>query len=51
MNSISPNLNIMIKACEKASKILITGVSNDGLAIFHLKFDQGSGVSETSGYD
>ena len=23
MNSISPNLNIMIKACEKASKILI----------------------------
>ena len=23
MNSISPNLNLMIKACEKASKILI----------------------------
>ena len=23
MKSISPNLNIMIKACEKASKILI----------------------------
>ena len=23
MNSISPNLNIMIKACEKASKVLI----------------------------
>ena len=23
MNSISPNLNIMIKACEKASKIII----------------------------
>ena len=23
VNSISPNLNIMIKACEKASKILI----------------------------
>ena len=23
MNSISPNLNIMIKACEKASKSLI----------------------------
>ena len=23
MNSISPNLNLMIKACEKASKIII----------------------------
>ena len=23
MNSISPNLNIMIKACEKASKVII----------------------------
>ena len=23
MNSISPNLNIMIKACEKATKVLI----------------------------
>ena len=23
MNSISPNLNLMIKACEKASKVLI----------------------------
>ena len=23
MNSISPNLNIMIKACDKASKVLI----------------------------
>ena len=23
MNSISPNLNLMIRACEKASKILI----------------------------
>ena len=23
MNSISPNLNLMIKACEKASKVII----------------------------
>ena len=45
MNSISPNLNLMIKACEKASKVIIRDfgelenlqVSKNGLKDFVTK--------------
>ena len=47
MNSISPNLNLMIKACEKASKVIIrdfgggkSSVSKKGPKDFVTKTDK-----------